>query len=312
MQVWTWANNRWIDGEHGDGPHWFDVHLSDEGALRGLAQRFGLHQLAIEDCLSPYLHTPKLEDFEHYLFIILADMFDGDDGPAIEELDCFLGKDFLITYHDRAATPPAVEALAGSLAQGVSVRPGTSGLFYEVADRTVDAMIPRVTSISAELDDVEDRIFANGNLREQHRWVLGRRALAGHLRRLLTPELQFLLRLGRGEFSHVIDPANVPYFRDIYDHLLRVDLALEEVREDSEVALNMYLSSLNNRLSEVMKVLAIVSALALPGTLITGIFGTNFDNVPGLHSNQGFALMIMSILGTAAGMGWFFKRRGWF
>ena len=79
-----------------------------------------------------------------------------------------------------------------------------------------------------------------------------------------------------------------------------------------EVALSMYLSSLNNRLSEVMKVIAVVSALALPGTLITGVFGTNFDNVPGLHSNWGFALMMTGIFGAAGSMAWFFLRRGWF
>lgn len=311
MQIWSLVDGHWQEGEHGGGPHWFDVHTGDEAALRGLATRYGLHPLAIDDCLSPYLHTPKLEDFEHYLFVILADMFDGTDGPQLEELDCFLGKDFLITYHDRQGTPPAIEALIKSIQQGVTVRAGVSGLFYEVADRTVDAMIPRVAAMSSEIDDIEDRIFTRGNLQEHYRQVLARRALAGHLRRLMTPELQLLVRLGRGEFP-MVGEENRPYFRDVYDHLLRVDLGLEEVREDTEVALNMYLSSLNNRLSEVMKVLAVVSALALPGTLITGIFGTNFDNVPGLHSNQGFALMIASILGCAVGMGVFFRRRGWF
>jgi magnesium transporter len=98
----------------------------------------------------------------------------------------------------------------------------------------------------------------------------------------------------------------------VYDHLLRVDLALESLREDTEVALNMYLSALNNRMNEVMKVLAVVSALALPGTLITGIFGTNFDNVPGLHSQEGFALMMASIAAAALGMAYYFKRRNWF
>ncbi len=285
--------------------------MADEAALRGLGKRYGLHHLAIDDCLSPYLHTPKLEDFEHYLFVILADMFDGAEEPQIEELDCFVGEDFLITYHDRPQTPPAVDALEKALAQGVSVRSGVSGLFYEVADRTVDAMIPRVASISAEMDEIEDRIFTGDNVQDHYREVLARRALAGHLRRLLTPELQYLVRLGRGEFP-LVGEENRPYFRDVYDHLLRVDLGLEEVREDTEVALNMYLSSLNNRLSEVMKVLAIVSALALPGTLITGVFGTNFDNVPGLHSTEGFGLMVTTILGSAAGMGLFFRRRGWF
>ncbi|MGE3074650.1 MAG: magnesium transporter CorA family protein [Dehalococcoidia bacterium] len=311
MRIWSYVDGHWEEGEHGTGPHWFDVHKADEAALRGLATRYSLHQLAIDDCLSPYLHTPKLEDFERYLFIILADMVDGSEGPEIEELDCFLGEDFLITYRDRAEPPPAIEALCRAIEQGVAVRPGASGLFYEVADRTVDAMIPRVAAMSAEIDEIEDRIFTRGNMQDHYRDVLARRGLAGHLRRLLTPELQSLVRLGRGEFP-MIGEDNRPYFRDVYDHLLRVDLGLEEVREDTEVALNMYLSSLNNRLSEVMKVLAIVSALALPGTLITGVFGTNFDNVPGLHSNQGFALMVTTILGTAAGMGWFFRHRGWF
>jgi magnesium transporter len=135
--------------------------------------------------------------------------------------------------------------------------------------------------------------------------------LAGRIRRVLTPEIQVMMRFGRGEFA-IVEEANRPYFRDVYDHLLRVDLALEGVREDTEVALSMHLSALNNRLSEVMKVLAIVSALALPGTVITGVFGTNFDNVPGLHSNWGFALMMASIVGVAAGMAVFFRRRGWF
>ncbi len=311
MRIWSFADGRWCEGERAGGQHWFDVHRADEQALRDLARRFELHHLAIDDCLSPYLHTPKLEDFEGYLFAVLADMVDGPEGPELEELDVFLGRDFLITYHDRAEPPNAITSLCSAIQQGMAVRPGVSGLFYEVADRTVDAMIPRVTAMASELDDIEDRIFSGADVRENHRLVLARRAMAGHLRRLLTPELQFLLRLGRGEFT-AIDPVNTPYFRDVYDHLLRVDLALEEVREDTEVALNMYLSSLNNRLSEVMKVLAVVSALALPGTLITGVFGTNFDNVPGLHSNWGFAIMMAGILGAAGGMGLFFRHRGWF
>jgi magnesium transporter len=92
---------------------------------------------------------------------------------------------------------------------------------------------------------------------------------------------------------------------------VRIDLALEGVREDAEVALSTYLSALNNRMSEVMKVLSVVSALALPAVVITGIFGTNFDNVPGLHSNWGFTLMVGSMLAIGGGLAMFFRRRRW-
>lgn len=300
-----------MPGDAGHGLRWFDLCKDDEAALRDLAGKLALHPLAVDDCLSPYLHTPKLEDFGNYLFIILADLVSNDGNPIVQELDVFLGKDFLVTYHDRSEEPAAIAAVARAIETGLNTRPGASGLFYEVADRTVDAMIPIVTKLGEELDAIEDRILIAGRLGEDHRRVMSQRALAGKVRRLLTPELQFMVRLGRGELG-AIDAADRPYFRDVYDHLLRVDLALEELREDTEVALSMYLSALNNKLNEVMKVLAVVSALALPGTLITGVFGTNFDNVPGLHSQEGFALMIASIVGVAIGMAYFFRKRHWF
>ena len=311
MRAWSQVEGRWTPGEHGAGARWFDLCGDDHAALRDLATRYKLHPLSVDDCLSPYLHTPKVEDFGEHLFLILADMVDGASGPELEELDVFLGHDFLITYHDRRDGPPAIAALATALEQRLTIRPGVSGLFYEVADRTVDAMIPRVAAMAEQLDQVEEDLLAKGGLGESQRRVVHARMLAGRIRRVLTPEIQVMLRFGRGEFP-VIEETNRPYFRDVYDHLLRVDLALEGLREDTEVALSMHLSALNNRLSEVMKVLAIVSALALPGTVITGVFGTNFDNVPGLHSNWGFALMMAGIIGVAAGMAMFFRRRGWF
>ncbi len=312
MRVWSNDNGRWAAGDAGHGLRWFDLCKDDAAALHELAAALGLHPLAVDDCLSPYLHTPKLEDFGNYLFIILADLVATEGAnPVLQELDVFLGKDFLVTYHDRPEEPAAIAAVARAIEQGLNTRPGASGLFYEVADRTVDAMIPIVTALGEELDSIEDHILVAGRLGEDHRRVMSQRALAGKVRRLLTPELQFMVRLGRGEFT-VIEASDRPYFRDVYDHLLRVDLALEELREDTEVALSMYLSALNNKLNEVMKVLAVVSALALPGTLITGVFGTNFDNVPGLHSQEGFALMVGSIVGVAIGMAYFFRKRHWF
>ena len=311
MRVLSEVDGRWELGEREGSLTWFDLHSGDHAALRDLGARFGLHTLSIDDCLSPYLHTPKLEDFGEHLFLVLAGMVEGRAGPELEELDVFIGPDFLVTYHDRPDPPPAIAALNEALKRGVSLRPGVDGLLYEIADRSVDAMVPMVMGIGAEVDNLEEEIFNNRDVQQHHREVLAKRALAGNLRRLLGPEQQFMMRLGRGEFGLIAED-NRPYFRDIYDHLLRIDLGLEEVREDTEVALSMYLSSLNNRLSEVMKVLAVVSALALPGTVITGVFGTNFDNVPGLHSNWGFALMMAAIGGVAAGMAYFFKRRGWF
>jgi magnesium transporter len=309
VDVWSLVDGRWC---HGDTERaslrWFDLEAG-HGDLEELAGRYHLHPLAVEDCRSPLLHAPKIDEFGDYLFVVLQAVLGEGVQPRLEELDAFVGPDFLITYRDGPI--PEIAEVHEALARGMTMRPGADGLLYEVVDRVVDATLPRVDAISEELDSVQASALSDPTSAEQARVILEMRAAAGHLRRTLAPQLSVIQRLSRGEFAEIAD-ANRIYFRDIYDHLVRVDLALEGVREDADVALSIYLSALNNRLSEVMKVLSVVAALALPATVISGVFGTNFDNVPGLHSNWGFALMIATMTGVAVGMALYFRRRGWF
>lgn len=291
--------------------HWFALcgTHGDATGLHELAGRYRLHPLAVEDCLSPALHTPKIDAFSDHLFVVLQAWKDATGEPAFEELDIFLGEGFLITYHDEPIDE--IGAVAQALRNGVRPRPGPDGLLYEVVDRMVDAMLPPIDAFGSALDDLEERSLTNPGTQEQAHAIVQLRASAGRVRRVLSPQLTVLQRLSRGEFDAIAEPNRI-YFRDIYDHLLRIDLALEGVREDAEVALSTYLSALNNRLSEVMKVLSVVAALALPATVISGIFGTNFDNVPGLHSNWGFGFMLGAMAAVAVGMWYYFRRRGWF
>lgn len=318
MQTWSYADGSWREGETvGADFTWFDVTGAEDSALDTLQDRFGLHDLSVEDCRSPLLHAPKIDDFGDHLFIVLHAVVDGRGAAVTEEVDVFLGRNFLITYQDQPVrtadsegrTPAA--SLVGGLKRGMTARPGPDGLLYELADRIVDDILPRVNALAEELDLIQDGIVLSGQQGPENQQILEIRARAGSIRRILTPELSVIQRLSRGEFALVTEPNRI-YFRDIYDHLVRIDLSLEGVREDAEVALSTYLSAINNRLSEVMKVLAVVSALMLPSTVITGIFGTNFDNVPGLHSNWGFLLMVVSMAAIAIGMAAFFRRRGWF
>ena len=319
MQTWSFRGDAWHEGEvEGAGFCWFDITGPDDRGLDELAERFGLHHLAVEDCRSELPHAPKIDDFGDYLFIVLHAVVEAPDGRETEEIDVFLGKDFLITYQDRPigltgpnGDQPAAAALMTALRNAIGVRPGPDGVLYELVDRFVDAILPRVNALAEQLDAIQDDILVSGSASQQHREILALRSRAGRIRRVLTPQLGVIQRLSRGEFKEIAEPNRV-YFRDIYDHLVRTDLALEGLREDAEVALSSYLSAINNRLSEVMKVLAVVGALMLPGTLVTGVFGTNFDNVPGLHSNWGFAIMVAGMASIAIGMGTYFKRKGWF
>lgn len=286
---------------------WHNV-IGAEPELAKLAERYQLHPLSVEDCLSHSLHAPKIDDFGEHLFIVFQVFIQAATGPQPVELNVFLGADFLLTYQDEPI--PAVGEVLSDLRNGLSIRPGCDGLLYSIVDRAVDELMPLTNSLSTLLDNIEIDIVEEGSMSHQTE-ILQLRSQAGMMRRLLTPQLSVLQRLSRGEFGFVQEPNRI-YYRDIYDHLLRADLSLEGLREDTEVALSTYMSAVNNRLSEVMKVLSVVGALALPASVIAGIFGTNFDNVPGLHSNAGFFVMLGTMVGVAVGMAYYFRRQGWF
>ncbi|MEX0784138.1 MAG: magnesium transporter CorA family protein [Dehalococcoidia bacterium] len=308
MRVWSLNGVIWKQGEdRGAEAWWFDV-TGPHGGLSELAKRFSLHPLAVEDCYSPLIHVPKIDDFGGHLFIVVQALSPGSTDDVFEELDVFLGPNFIITYTDHPLAE--LDDTMLSLRKGITARPGVDGIFHAVFDRGVDSILPAVNALSDKIDALQEVVVLAPGA-ESHTAILEMRAHAGRLRRVLTPQMEVAMRLSRGEYA-VIQQANLIYYRDIYDHLARVDLALEAVREDADVALSTFLSAINNRMNEVMKVLSVVSALALPAVVITGIFGTNFDNVPGLHSNWGFTIMMGSMLAIGGALALFFRRRGWF
>lgn len=310
MESWSLVHGRWIEGETpGAEAYWFNVCGPDDPALDDLAARYGLHPLAVEDCRSTLLHAPKIDEFSDHVFIVLQAFLGKEFGPEPMELDVFLGRDFLITFQDEDVD--AVHEVMENLRNGITCRPGPDGVLYAIADRAVDDILPLVNNLSDRLDEIEVEVLADTDQRHQQAEILELRSRAGVVRRLLSRQLSVFQRLSRGEVAYVAE-SNRIYFRDVYDHLVRIDLELEALREDSEVALTTLLSAVNNRLSEVMKVLSVVGALALPASLIAGIFGTNFDNVPGLHSDAGFVIMIGSMLAVAGSMAMYFRRKGWF
>ena len=306
METWSLVDGRWQPGEiAGASVLWFDVCGFENGDLDALGERFHLHPLAIEDCKSTMVHAPKIDEFSDHLFVVVHAVV---PGPETEEIDIFLGQNFVITYRDRDLPGPTT--VASALQQGMTLRPGADGIVYEVVDRTVDAILPEVNKLNDRLDEIQQAVLAGAGGDQNHA-ILDIRSKAGQVRRLLAPQMSVMQRLSRGEFKEII-PANQIYFRDIYDHMIRVDLALEGVREDAEMVMSTYLTALNNRLSEAMKVLSVVGTLALPAVVIAGIFGTNFDSVPGLHSNWGFLVMLLAMGGLAVGMALYFQRKGWF
>ncbi|MEX2081043.1 MAG: CorA family divalent cation transporter, partial [Dehalococcoidia bacterium] len=206
MRVWSFSGGNWASGDaEGDVLRWFDIDgPPDRADFEAIAERYGLHPLAVEDCLSLNSHAPKIEDFGDHLFIVIHGFELGPDGPEPVEFDVFLGTDFLVTYSDVPVSVCAeVERALGS---GQSVRPGTDGLFYEIFDRVVDDLVPLADTLSAKLEGVQAEALETGNVSPAtNHHVLEIRARAGRLRRLLITQTLIAQRLGRGELPCIHD-----------------------------------------------------------------------------------------------------------
>lgn len=296
------------DLEHAleSGWAWVDVVEPDEPALGSLADTFGLHPLAIEDCLH-YPQRPKIESYHSGLFLIWLTPYrpDGEDVPS-HEVDVFLGTNHLITIHrDRLPAIDDVVRLVDDL-----MPQGADFVLHAVLDRLVDTVLDVVDAAADELEEIEDVLLQNPTRDEMEDLYTLRRRLV-KLHRIIGPERDIIRALAR-ERALVHEEA-YRYLQDVGDHLARVEDSIETAREVAAAAMDIYLSSTSNRMNEIMKVLTVVATLFMPLTLISGIYGMNVVRGmwPPVDASWSFSAIIAAMLFIAAWMIWFFKRRKW-
>ena len=290
---------------------WVDMESPTEEDEKVLLDIFHFHPLTVEDCRENR-HYPKVEEFEDYLYFIVHGVR-ADTSPArfnTIELDGFLGSNYVITYHhDHFRSIANVKQLLRT--SPVACQRGTAFLLHQILDQVVDYYSPVLDDFDARVDEIEENIF---NLKRPNNKILSeimelKRGVL-RLRRISVKQMDILHRMSRGEFALI--PADMrPFYRDVYDHLVRVVDLSENYRDLISGSLEAYLSVVSNRLNEIMKVLTIFSAIMLPLTFIAGVYGMNFDNMPELHSKYGYFAVLVIMIGVAIGMLLFFKRRGW-
>jgi len=243
-----------------------------EPVLRGT---FGFHPLAIDDALRE-VHIPKIDDWGSYLYICLhAVAF--EQGPEAQlkahELDAFLGDNYLVTHHDFPI--PALDHIWDRCELDErQVAAGPDHLFYTLADEVVTAYLRSVENLDQAIDALQDAVLARPSP-ETLQNVLNLKGSLLHLRRLVGPQREVFNKLARDEYA-MIDPRDRVYFRDVYDHLVRLHDINESMRDQVSGALEIYLSVINNRMNEIMKTLTIITTLFMPISFLTGFFGMNF------------------------------------
>jgi magnesium transporter len=288
---------------------WIDVTAPTEADLQLLGSRFGFHPLALEDCAHSD-QRPKSEEYGEYLFIVCQG-FDCPLGRLDDlrwhELHAFLGKNYLVTVHNEAI--PGLElAWKRIVGDAALMRRGVDFVYYQVIDRIVDDNFPILDQIAEEIERIEDSVLQRTE-KEDLRRVFELKSCLVLMRKILSPQRDVLgLLCRRGDER--ISERTALYLRDVYDHLARIVESIEGNRDLLGNTLEAYLSAQSQRTNEIMKALAILSAVFMPLTFITGFFGQNFEHLP-FSSDALMWGSILSLVLVPAGLLWWFRTRGW-
>ena len=289
---------------------WVDIEGFDKEEIEELEKTFGFHPLAIEDCISTS-QRPKIDKYDGYLFIILhaAVLKSKRFSIATIELNSFIGENYLVTVHETSIA--SIEASKARCKKNPALmNKGSGELFYLIVDAMIDNYFPILDKLDKKIDVVEQAIFENPEQKLLDSiFSLKNDTLA--LRRIIGPQREAINFLARGEYSLIGGEGLGLYFRDISDQLARIIDILETYRDLLSSAMDGYISAISNRTNDVMKILTIIATIAMPLTVITGIYGMNFKYMPALRNPYGYyaTLFVMFILGV--GMLLYFKRKRW-
>jgi len=287
---------------------WLGLNEPDEATMKKLQKEFGLHELAIEDAHRAH-QRPKVETYGDTLFIVLRTVHMNKKRVELGETHFFLGTNFLITIRHHSAT-----SYAGVRARCESsphlLKKGPAFAMYAVMDFIVDEYFPVITELELEVAAIEQNIFREKARRDTTFKIYKLKRQILDIKRSVSPLIDICNRLMRFDLK-VIDEETRPYFRDVYDHAVRINEIVDNARELLSTALDANLSLITITQSEVSKRFAAWAAIIGVATMIAGIYGMNFDVMPELKWQYGYPATIGGTALLCAFMYWKFRKSGW-
>jgi len=291
----TWIN---VDGLH-------EIKVIEE-----IGKHFNLHPLILEDIVDTD-QRPKIKDFGNYIFIILKMLYydKKDNEIQVEQVSLILGKNYVISFQEREGDVfnSIRERIRNNLGQ--IRKAGADYLIYVLIDAIIDNYFIIIEKLGEKIENLEDKMISQpkpANLRVIHKL---RRDLI-FLRKSVWPLREVISILQRGESPLILESTNL-YLRDVYGHTIQVMDTVETLRDIISGMLDIYLSSVSNRMNEIMKMLTIVATIFIPLTFITGIYGMNFQNMPEIKWFWGYPIVLSIMLAIGIGMLIYFKRKKW-
>lgn len=288
---------------------WFDMETPRIEEIEALGKKFGFHPLTIEDCIN-LNQRPKLDDYENYLFIVLHFCVFHQKTEEIEtkEIHFFLGPNYLITVHAEPIEP-INEIYKRCKTDSTIWERGCDFIFYLIGDTISDSYFPLLDTIGEDIDRLEDAILLSPKKENMDKVFTLKQDMV-FLRKIVSPMREVFNNLSRKD-STLISEKNILYFRDVHGLLLMAYEMIDSYRDMVGNVLEIYLSTISNRMSEIMKRLTIIATIFMPLSFLTGFFGMNFTMIP---FGSPWLLIVMLTLTALLPVGmllWFYKHK-WF
>lgn len=285
---------------------WVDLENPAPEETAILTQVFKFHPLAVEQCLEQATH-PKISDFGDYVYLVVHGISPGEAGLDTRELDLFLGRNYLVTFHQQPMRS-INQTWQRCLEVGATLSRGPDFVLLLILDTMHDHYVDSLQKIDEEIDRIETELFRRQGPPVLQRIFKLKKSLI-ELRRVINPQREVMNKFARGEFAVVQQDLLVRY-RDIYDQLYRISEFLESLREILASSLEIYLTQTSNRLNQIVKVLTVLSTILLPLGVVTGFFGMNVK-LPVTGTGWDWVIILAFLVGITAGMLVIFRWKRW-
>lgn len=290
---------------------WVDARAFTDDELADLADKFGLHSLEVDACKDGY-NRPHLYEFADHFYVNMTTVTkNGKRNHTLKpsELHLFAGEGFVLTVTHESGCDAVDKALQEYKATPALSTKGAIYAVYLLAEDLVETYYPIVEQLDDEADQLEDVMLDKADKQSIRKlFTLKRRGF--ELRKLLGPQRDIFNEINRRDFPFIQGEDKV-YFQDVYNRMIRLFDMMDTIREILSGSLDIYLSTVSNRLNEVMKVLTVFATILMMLSFITGFYGMNFVHLPWLQSPNAFRNIVLFMVAITGGMLWWFKKKGW-
>ncbi|WP_203258152.1 magnesium/cobalt transporter CorA [Hyunsoonleella ulvae] len=290
---------------------WININgLNHVKQIEQLGQHYNIHPLVLEDIVN-IAQRPKIDEFDDYLFLVLKMLYyDNDKNIVSEQVSFILGKNYVLSFQESEGDVFDTVRDRIRHAKGRVRSMSADYLLYTLIDAIVDHYFSVIEILGDKVEDFETAIFSNEveedtskNIQDLKREIL-------RVRRAIFPLREVLNRIEKND-NNLIHPKTLTYYRDIYDHLVQVSENIDIYREMIWSLMDMYMTSISNKMNEVMKVLTIMASIFIPLTFIAGVYGMNFQHMPELHYKYGYYIVWGVMVVIFAALLYYFKRKKW-